>query len=139
MYSQLKSCIKTPQGLSEYFRCVIGTRQGCMISPFLFILYINKLVKFCNIAGCDGLFINEVHPIVHMLMFAEDIAIFDDSIGRLQQQLNVLSDFCSKYMLNVNLSKTSVIVFRNGRIIRGNEKLYLNGIQVKPCTYYKYF
>ena len=43
-------------------------------------------------------------------------------------------------MLNVNLSKTNVIVFRNGGIIHGNEKLYLNGIQVQPCirTYYKY-
>ena len=138
MYSQLKSCIKTPQGLSEYFQCVIGTRQGCMISPFLFILYINELVNSCNIAGCNGLFVNEMYPNVHMLMYADDIAIFNDSIGRLQRQLNVLGDFCGKYMLHVNLSKTNVIVFRNGGIIRGNEKLYFNGIQVEPCTYYKY-
>jgi len=53
MYSQLKSCIKTPEGLSEYFRCEIGIRQGCMFSPFLFILYINELVKSWNIDGCN--------------------------------------------------------------------------------------
>ena len=41
-------------------------------------------------------------------------------------------------MLHVNLSKTNVLVFRIGGIIRGNEKLYFNGIQVEPCTYYKY-
>jgi len=42
-------------------------------------------------------------------------------------------------MLNINLSKTNAIVFRNGGIIRGNKKkLYLNGIHVQPCTYYKY-
>ena len=75
---------------------------------------------------------------VHILMFTDGIATFNDSIGRLQQQLNVLSDFCTKYLLNVNLPKTNLIVFRNGRIIRGNEKLYLNGIQVQPSTYYKY-
>jgi len=119
MYSQLKSCIKTPQGLSEYFRGEIGIRQGYLISPFLFILYINELVKFCNIAGCNGLFINEIYHNVHMLMFADDIAILNDSIGRLQQQLNILSDFCNKYMLNVYLFQTNVIVFRNGGIIRG--------------------
>ena len=33
-----------------------------MFSPFLFILYINELVKFCNIAGWNGLFINEMYP-----------------------------------------------------------------------------
>ena len=42
-------------------------------------------------------------------------------------------------MLHVNLSKTNVIGFRNGGIIRGNEKLYFIGIQVEPCTYYKYW
>ena len=130
MYSQLKSCIKTSQGLSEW--------QGYMISPFLFILYINELVKFCNITGCNGLFINEMYSNVHILMFADDIAIVNDSIGRLQQ-LNVLNDFCSKYVLNVDLFKTNAIVFRNGGIIHGNEKLYLNSIQVQPCTHYKYF
>ena len=73
-----------------------------------------------------------------MLMFTDDIAIFNDCIERIQQQLNILSDFCSKYMLNINLSKTNQIVFRNGGIIRGNEKLYLNSIHVQPCTHYKY-
>jgi len=75
-----------------------------------------------------------------MLMFSDVIAISNDSIERLQQQqqLNILSDFCSKYLLNVNLSKTNLIVFRKGGIIRRNEKLYLNGIQVQLSTYYKY-
>jgi hypothetical protein len=41
-------------------------------------------------------------------------------------------------MLTVNLSKTNVIVFRNGGIIRGNEKVYFDGAQVEHATYYKY-
>ena len=28
MYSQLKSCVRTEAGLTEYFNCTIGTRQG---------------------------------------------------------------------------------------------------------------
>ena len=58
-------------------------------------MYINELVNSCNIAGCNGLFVNEMYPNVHtcMLMYADDIAIFNDSIGRLQRQLNVLGDF----------------------------------------------
>ena len=41
-------------------------------------------------------------------------------------------------MLNVNLSKENATVFRNGGIIRGSEKLYLNGIHVQLCIHYKY-
>ena len=42
LHSNLKSCLKVPYGLTEYFACVVGTRQGCIISPFL--LYLNELV-----------------------------------------------------------------------------------------------
>jgi hypothetical protein len=71
-------------------------------------------------------------------MFADDIIMFNDTVGRLQQQANILSQFCRNYMLTVNLSKTNVIVFRNGGIIRGNEKVYFDGAQVEHATYYKY-
>ena len=39
MYKTLCSCVKTSEGLTEFFPCKIGTRQGCMLSPFLFVLY----------------------------------------------------------------------------------------------------
>ena len=30
MYSQLKSCVRTEDGLTDYFKRTIGTRQGCI-------------------------------------------------------------------------------------------------------------
>ena len=36
MYSSLKASVRTQQGMSEWFECNIGTRQGCILSPFLF-------------------------------------------------------------------------------------------------------
>ncbi len=75
-----------------------------------------------------------MYPSVQLLMFADDIIMFNDTVGRLQQQANILSQFCRNYMLTVNLSKTNVIVFRNGGIIRGNEKVYFDGAQVEHAT-----
>jgi hypothetical protein len=43
----------------------------------------------------------------------EDIYILNDTAGRIQNQLNVLGEFCSKYGLSVNLSKSNVVVFRS--------------------------
>ena len=52
MYANLKSCVKTHSGLAEYFQCTVGTRQGCILSPFLFALYINELVNMMKNEGC---------------------------------------------------------------------------------------
>ena len=58
MYSKLKSRVKTPNDLTPLFKCITGTRKGCMLNRFLFILYLNELMHMCNDA-CPGLFINE--------------------------------------------------------------------------------
>ena len=54
MSGKLKSCARTQEGLTEFFTCNIGIRQGCMISPFLFVLYVDELVNVLN-RGCEGI------------------------------------------------------------------------------------
>ena len=66
-----------------------------------------------------------MYPSVQLLIFADDLIMFNDTVGRLQHQANILSQFCWNYMWTINLSKANVIVFRNGGIIRGNEKVFL--------------
>ena len=112
MYSKLKSCVRKPEGLTEFFSCNIGTRQGCVISPFLFVLYLEELVDMCKSAGCDGIFISENIDNVGLLLYADDLAFLNDTVGRIQKMLNVLSEFATKFCLKVNLSKSNSIVFR---------------------------
>ena len=91
--------MKTAHGL---FECQLGTRQGCMISPLLFILYINQLVHICRISGNPGIYLDEEFPSVHVLMYADDLAMVNDTVGRLQAELKNLSEFCNNYGLRVN-------------------------------------
>jgi len=51
-------------------------------------------------------------------MFADDIANCAKTSTRLQQQINVVDQFCSNTGMEVNLSKPEVIVFRNGDPLR---------------------
>ena len=101
---KVKSRVKTPNGLTAIFQSITGTLQGCMLSPFLFILYLNEFVHMCNDA-CPGLFINESMPSVHMPLYADDVAMVNDTISR----LNLMSEFCSKYCLSINMSKTKLV------------------------------
>ena len=72
----------------------------------------------------------KIFPDFHLLVYADDICIVNDTVGRIQNQLNVLSTFSYKYGLSVNLAKTKVVVFRNGGSLRGNERFYFNNAEI---------
>ena len=71
-------------------------------------------------------------------MWHNNICIVNHSVGRLQNKMNVLCTFCQNYGLGVNLSKTKVITFRNGRPLRCTERCFINGSQWECVGYYKY-
>ena len=56
----------------------------------------------------------------------------------MQRKINFLYDFCSKYKLTVNQSKTKMMVFRNGGVIKAIEKWTYGGVEIEPVTYYPY-
>ena len=49
-----------------------------------------------------------------MLLYADDIVIFGNSAEQLQDSLNLLSNYCQRWKLTVNINKTKVLVFRKG-------------------------
>ena len=74
MYGKLSACVKTEQGLTSYFPCHIGTRQGCVSSPLIFTLFINDLVTLMRENCRNGIFITQDVPEILCLLFADDVA-----------------------------------------------------------------
>ena len=139
MYCKLQSSVQDNRGrISESFTCSKGTRQGCMLSPLMFIFYMNELIEYCKENDCKGIFIDEYHPNVPHIFYADDLVLLGDHIGRLQNVLNNLSTFGDKWGLSVNMEKTNFMVFRNGGIVKKNENVYYKGELIKHATYYKY-
>ena len=133
--SQVQSC---DSNISETFSCTIGTRQGCMISPFLFIMYMNELVKEANERECKGVYVDENFKNINMLLYADDLVLLGDIVGHIEQLLDNLSLFCKKWGLTVNMDKTNFMVFRNGGIVKNNERVYFDGKRIALSPYYKY-
>lgn len=73
-----------------------------------------------------------------MLLYADDIdvAMVYDTIGRLQRQLKIMSEVCSKYGLTINMSKTNAIIFKIRGRLRTNATVY---ITIEPLVEHLFF
>ena len=61
------------------------------------------------------------------LLFADDFVGITESSGNLQQLIDIIYGFCSKWRLHVNVNKSAVLVF-------GKTKLKVSGIGVITCS-----
>ncbi len=89
IYNNVECCVRINGALSNWFSVSSGLKQGCIISPILFNLYINDLALALKDSGL-GLDIDGEH--VCLLLFADDIVCMADNESHLQSMLNILHD-----------------------------------------------
>ena len=140
MYSKLKACVKTNSGITQYFDCTIGTRQGCMLSPFIFAMYLNEFVDVLKRENCRGIQVRgtNVTNEVNVLLYADDMVLCADTVRDLQNAINKLEMYCKEWKMDVNMKKSKVIVFRNGGPLKKGEQWYFNQEKIEIVSYYKY-
>ena len=51
VYKSVKSFVRVNNSHTDFFDCPVGLRQGCMMSPVLFSLFINELVDLIENSG----------------------------------------------------------------------------------------
>ena len=131
MYSNTVSRIKFSDGLSDIFSSECGVKQGDVLSPILFNIFIDGIVKDLKNGKCDPVQVNDVH--VNCLLYADDIVIFSESKSGLQNSLDILNNYCSNWKLQVNIDKSKVLIFNSNGKPQGND-FTINGniIQIVP-------
>ncbi|MES9881349.1 MAG: reverse transcriptase domain-containing protein, partial [Sedimenticola sp.] len=73
-----------------------------------------------------------------ILLYADDIVFFADSENGMQNALNFLSEYCQKWKLKVNTTKTKIVVFRKGGMLPRNLHFYYNGSEIEIVTKFTY-
>ena len=136
IYSCVKSRVKHDNTLSDPFTCNIGVRQGECLSPFLFAMYVNDLEAELTVKGVAGIDIGSIN--LNILLYADDIILFGKNPDDLQNALNVLEDYCKKWKLTVNTSKTKIMVFRNGGCLPNDLNFVYNNINIEIVSKFCY-
>ena len=77
MYENVKSGVKACASYSDYFSYAVGLRQGEVMSPILFSLFVEDLELYLQDSVTSGLSIDDIVLIV--LLFADDMAILGKS------------------------------------------------------------
>lgn len=100
--------------LAGFFKSKRGLRQGCSLSPYLFVICMNVLSLMLDKAASEGRI--GFHPrcknlkITH-LCFADDIMVFSDGKARsMEGVLNVFKDFASYSGLTISLEKSTLFL-----------------------------
>ena len=115
----------------------IGVKQGCLLSPTLFGIYIDELETFLHehTQETDGCLLHQV--LISILLFVDDIVLLSSSPEGLQRQLDALALFCELRKLTVNLSKTKVMIF-NGIKKSSDFHFLFKGEEVEITSTYTY-
>ena len=75
---------------------------------------------------------------LNILLYADDIILLTSNENDLQFLLNIVENWCKKWRLEVNLSKTNVMHVRNARCQQSKFMFLFNHRTVNYCKSYKY-
>jgi len=133
LYTDNLATVWDREHLSEWLTTKAGVKQGCLLSPLLFSLFLNDITDCLpcgiQICGCS----------IKALLYADDIVILAESPVELQTMINALHKCCLLWGLLVNTEKSKVLIFkRHWRRLDQNEKWNLGPIQLEIVKSYKY-
>ena len=109
LYAYTESCINVNGNFTDWFRTLQGVKQGDNLSPTLFSIFINDLAKGLKQLNLGVKVGDEVIPI---LMYADDVAILSENAEDLQSMLDFTHQWCKKWGMTINMSKSKIIHFR---------------------------
>ena len=106
------------------------------MSPFLFAVYLDDLEDEFYLKGSNGIDIDMLK--IFMLLYADDIIICARSAEELQNNLDHLHEYSTRYRLIVTTFSTKVMVFRRGGILPRKTKFYYNNFELAIVNTFSY-
>ena len=107
MYKQTKCSVSVNGKITEWFKVVTGVRQGCLLSPSLFNLFLEFVMK--DLQNLDsGIQMGDMR--INNIRYADDTTLMDLVFEKLQISTNELENACSRWGMKINPSKCKIML-----------------------------
>ena len=119
MYDGSQAKVKCRHLMSDPINITKGVHQGNVISPLLFNIFINDLSD--DIIDLKAPILCDTR--ISHLLYADDLLLLSTSESELQQNINQVNEFCSRWGLSINPDKSKIMIFtKNGQVKKNGFK-----------------
>ena len=127
MYTHQQLQVKWNSCKSPKFKVTNGVRQGGVLSPRLFSVYIDELLERLKINGV-GCHIG--HNFIGALGYADDIVLLCPSLSGLKDMIQICEEYAKEHNILFNGKKSKYLIFGKYEY---NAKLLLNNEVIPRC------
>ena len=127
--------VKVNGQVSDDFEVNTGLRQGCVLSPLPFSLYIHGAVKKLKEERCGVECGGETIP---GLLFADDTCLVASDVAGLRKSLDVLVEWGKEWGVKINVAKYGVMHICNKKTERCEMAYEVDGEAIPMISSYKY-
>ena len=108
LYAGQEATVRTGHGTTDWFQIGKGVRQGCILSPCLFNLYVEYIMRNAGLDEAQA-GIKIAGRNINNLRYADDTTLMAESKEELRSLLMKVKEESEKVSLKLNIQKTKIM------------------------------
>ena len=120
LYNETECAVVIDGQLTEWFAVKIGLRQGCLLSPILFNIFLEFVMK--ELKSLDSTL--KFHDSLSIdIRYADDTTLLSAIFDKLHLSISQLENACQKWGMKINGAKCKIISPSDQRIVIDGEEV----------------